>query len=125
MLFTRAFYSGYDISSINTTTDIVDGSVAIIMVSLFMFLGIYAHRLSYRLFVHPKFLEKMRLHSKTVMKINAAAAIAFILLGFVVVQNLSQANFVAWYRPENVSQTKTENSTDFSINPCQTSKINL
>ena len=69
MVFTNAFYSGYDIMSLTTTTDVVDGTVSVLMSLLYCGLGVYAHRLAYRLFVHPKFLEKMRLHSKTVMKV--------------------------------------------------------
>ncbi len=29
----------------------------------------------FRLFIHPKFLEMLRLHSKTIVKINAALII--------------------------------------------------
>ena len=58
-VFTNAFYSGYDISSVHTPTDILDGIVVVLMVTLYCGIGVYSHRLAYRLFVHPKFLEKV------------------------------------------------------------------
>ena len=70
MIVTQIWYNGYDISSDMTQTDILDGTAIIIMVSLFISLGVYAHRLAYRLFVHPKFLDMMRLHAKTVVKVS-------------------------------------------------------
>ena len=70
MIVTQIWYNGYDISSDMTQTDILDGTAIIIMVSLFISLGVYAHRLAYRLFVHPKFLDMMRLHAKTVVKVR-------------------------------------------------------
>ena len=70
MVVTQVWFNGYDISSDMTQTDILDGTAIIIMVTLFISLGIYSHRLAYRLFVHPKFLDMMRLHAKTVIKVN-------------------------------------------------------
>ena len=35
MVFTNAFYSGYDTKSLQTTTDVVDGVVSVLMVTLF------------------------------------------------------------------------------------------
>ena len=70
MIVTQIWYNGYDISSDLTQTDILDGTAIVIMVSLFISIGVYAHRLAYRLFVHPKFLDMMRLHAKTVVKVS-------------------------------------------------------
>ena len=123
MVFTNAFYSGYDIMSLTTTTDVVDGTVSVLMSVLYCGLGVYAHRLAYRLFVHPKFIEKMRLHSKTVMKVNAAL-LALVLVGaFVVVQNISMARFMAGYvevesGTNNATVPVPANVTDV-MNPCQ------
>ena len=69
MFVTQVLFNGYDIASEMTQTDILDGTALIIMITLFIGLGIYAHRLTYRLFVHPKFLDMMRLHAKTVFKV--------------------------------------------------------
>ena len=51
--------------------------------------GVYSHRLGYRLFVHPKFLDMLRLHSKTVFKLNAAFLLFLILSMFVVILNVA------------------------------------
>ena len=40
------------------------------------------------MFIHPKFLDMLRLHSKSVMKLNSALVIFFILSSFVIVLNL-------------------------------------
>lgn len=48
MIFTNAFYSGYDIMSDHSATDIVDGMVSVFVVAMYVALGVYAHRLAYR-----------------------------------------------------------------------------
>ncbi len=48
---------------------------------------------SFRLFEHPKFLEQMRLHSKTIAKINAAALLVVVLGAFMIVMNLCTINY--------------------------------
>ncbi len=51
--------------------------------------------------MHPKFVRKLRLHSKTIMKLNAAAMVFIVVLLFVVVQNLSitrQELFLLFFR---------------------------
>ncbi len=92
------------------------------MTLLFCGVGVYSHRLAYRfahkyifdnppklkhcffsarLFMHPKFVRKLRLHSKTIMKLNAAAMVFIVVLLFVVVQNLSitrQELFLLFFR---------------------------
>ena len=86
LVFTRIWFAGYDIASVHTQSDVLDGTVSIMMMILYIGLGVYSHRLAYRLFVHPKFLELMRLHSKTIIKLNAAVVLQIILVTFVVVQ---------------------------------------
>ena len=70
MFVTQALFNGYDIASEMTKTDILDGFAVILMELLYIGLGIYAHRLAYRLFMHPKFRQMMRLHAKTIFKVN-------------------------------------------------------
>ena len=124
MIFTNLFYSGYDITSIHSPTDILDGLISVIMVSLYCALGIYAHRLAYRLFVHPKFLENVRLHSKTIMKVNAALVVFLVLAGFVVVQNLIFANYLYGY-DDSVAPVTNGTEPSPRVNPCQNSKSDL
>ena len=69
MLVTQTLFNGYDIASEMSKTDVLDGTALIIIILLFSGLGIYAHRLAYRLFIHPKFLDMMRLHAKTIFKV--------------------------------------------------------
>ena len=117
MLLTKIWFSGFDIKSHMTETDILDGIVAIIMVTLFVTMGIYAQRLAHRLFEHPKILEMMRLHSKTIAKMNAAILTILVLTGFNVVLNLSTIDYSYW-TVDNLNIT-TE------VNPCQTVEIPL
>ena len=44
MFLTRTWFSGYDILSHETETDILDGISSIIIVTLFVSLGVYAQR---------------------------------------------------------------------------------
>ncbi|CAB4068200.1 unnamed protein product [Lepeophtheirus salmonis] len=72
MLIMNLWYCGYDITSEASETNIVDGIVRVMMVLQFTGIGVYAHRLSYRLFSHPKFLELMHLHSKPQILVSVA-----------------------------------------------------
>lgn len=122
LVFFNGFYEGYDISSIHSPTDLLDGTVSMIMVSLYCGVGVYAHRLAYRLFVHPKFLEKMRLHSKTIMKLNVAIILFLVVASFVLVQNAATVNLAYGFDPTFVPGLA--NQTDVSdINPCQVIQI--
>lgn len=129
-VFTNAFYSGYDISSVHTPTDILDGIVIVLMVTLYCGIGVYSHRLAYRLFVHPKFLEKVRLHSKTVMKMNAAVIVFLTIALFVIVQNLALGKYLWGYvRTGNgtwvQNLAKNGSSLETPMNPCQKVQIPL
>ena len=77
MLVTQTLFNGYDIASEMSKTDVLDGTALIIIIVLFSGLGIYAHRLAYRLFIHPKFLDMMRLHAKTIFKVCDLQLIVF------------------------------------------------
>ena len=129
-VFTNAFYSGYDITSVHTPTDILDGIVLVLMVTLYCGIGVYSHRLAYRLFVHPKFLEKVRLHSKTVMKMNAALIVFLTIALFVVVQNLALEKYL-WSHVATGNGTvvqalaKNGSNNDVPMNPCQKVQIPL
>ena len=127
MCFTNLWFCGYDIASFETETDILDGIVRVVIVIQFCGLGVYSHRLGFRIFSHPKFLELMRLHSKTIMKLNSGVLLVAINIGFVIFQNVSAAEFMQPYiKPvPNMMDPqliyKSHNGT--YINPCQKSKI--
>lgn len=76
---THTWFKVYDIVSNETKETVLTGSVSVVLVLYWCSLGIYANRLAGRLFMTPKFLESVRLHSKTVFKISAAGVM--VLLG--------------------------------------------
>jgi len=83
----------YEIQAVisnNTKSDILDGTVSVMVFGYFCGLGVYSHRLGYRLFVHPKFLDMLRLHSKSIMKINAVLLI-FLILRFTKNNNFNKS----------------------------------
>lgn len=123
MLLTRIWFSGYDIYSDDTETDILDGIVAVTLASLFAILGVYSQRLAHRIFEHPKFLEMMRLHSKTILKLNASILSVFVLAGFIVTLNLATFEYARFELFDNVTITNATKPLD--LNPCQTVKIPL
>ena len=123
MLLTRVWFSGYDIQTDTTETNILDGFVAVLMVTLFVTLGVYAQRLAHRLFDHPQIMENMRLHSKTVAKVNAALLTFICMIGFVFVVNWGTFNYTYFY-DSNFNMTNFDKKTDSAnisaYNPCQT-----
>ncbi|XP_023217565.1 uncharacterized protein LOC111619963 [Centruroides sculpturatus] len=69
----------FDILSPNTPIDIANGTVSIFLIVCWGSFGFYAKNLSARLFRHTQFLRDIRMHSRTIFKINAA--VLFFLLG--------------------------------------------
>ncbi|KAG8194648.1 hypothetical protein JTE90_003121 [Oedothorax gibbosus] len=72
----------YDILSPNTPRDIPGGSVSILLVYFWCGFGFYCKDLSSRLFLHPRFLKDIRMHTRTVFKINGALLIFIMGLCF-------------------------------------------
>jgi len=113
----------YQVSAVTsnfTKTDLLDGMVSVMVISYFCGLGVYSHRLGYRLFVHPKFLDMMRLHSKTVFKLNAAFLLFLILSMFVIILNVATVSSI-YPDQENITLNKTQDD----INPCQLAQMNV
>ena len=127
---TNAWWCLYSVMSKHTRNDILDGTVTIMVMTFFCGLGVYSHRLAYRLFVHPKFLDMLRLHSKSVMKMNAAFLLFIILCSFVTVLNVSTLSYSYGYN-YNVSLVNEDPSppTPLSnatvLNPCQQVEIQV
>jgi len=119
LFVTNAWFSGYNILSVHTKNDVLDGTVSIMVMSFFCGLGVYSHRLAYRLFVHPKFLDMLRLHSKTVFKINSALVIFVVLLSFVVALNISTSNYTYPYNYNGTGASYSEMVNLSWVNPCQ------
>ena len=108
---TNLTYSISAVISNNTTIDILDGLVSIMLISYYCGLGVYSHRLGYRLFVHPKFTDLTRLHSKTVAKLNAAILVFVMMALFIVAVNLHHAHFMYFRVPLNDTSTSSNAKT--------------
>ncbi|XP_071519181.1 uncharacterized protein [Panulirus ornatus] len=74
------WFTAYDIVSDYTKTTVIDGTISIFFCLLWGALGIYANKLAYKLFSHKKFLDMLRLHSKTILKMNASVVLFTLLL---------------------------------------------
>ena len=80
--------------------------------------------------MHPKFLDMLRLHSKSVMKLNAAFLLFIILSSFVIVLNVSTVNYSYSYN-NNASLVNEDNDPPSPLanatvlNPCQQVEIQV
>ncbi|XP_035213808.1 uncharacterized protein LOC118187657 isoform X2 [Stegodyphus dumicola] len=88
------WYVVYDILSPNTPRDIPGGSVSILLVYFWCGFGFYCKDLSSRLFLHPRFLKDIRMHTRTVFKINGALLV-FILGLFFTIANVVES--LTWF----------------------------
>ena len=93
-IITSVWYSAYDvIANHKGRSAQLEGTVTILMTTLWCALGVYANKLAYRLFGHRKFLDMLRLHSKTVFKLNAAFVVFFLWTAFIVLHNMGTFKF--------------------------------
>ncbi|XP_042884550.1 uncharacterized protein LOC122261106 isoform X2 [Penaeus japonicus] len=83
------WFTAYDIASDYTKTTVIDGTISIFFSLLWGALGVYANKLAFRLFSHKKFLDMLRLHSKTILKMNAAAVLFTVMLLFAVFNDIN------------------------------------
>lgn len=102
------WYTVYDIKSIRTNQTILTGFVSITIVTYFCTLGPYANKLAAKLFTSQKFIESVRMHSRTIFKMSSA--VILILLGIAVMSlNLYNASKIASnvYCAQNVTVSVT------------------
>lgn len=85
-----SWYVVYDIISPETPRDIPAGSVSMLLVYFWCGFGFYCKDLSSRLFLHQRFLKDIRMHARTVFKINGAL-LAFILGLFFTAANIVES----------------------------------
>ncbi|KAK4304053.1 hypothetical protein Pmani_024000 [Petrolisthes manimaculis] len=83
------WFTGYDIVSDYTKTTVIDGTADIFFTLLWGALGVYANKLAYKLFSHKKFLDMLRLHSKTILKMNASVVVFILMLLIALFSNLN------------------------------------
>lgn len=78
-----AWYTVYDIHSEYSRTTVLIGSVEIVIGFTWACMGVYAHKLAGRLFGNKNFVECVRVHSKTFLKVSTSWLT--VLLGLLVV----------------------------------------
>lgn len=80
---TGMVYEIYDIIDKNTKTSLLMGIVTMFLGFLWICMGLYSQRLTARLFSNRNFVECVRLHSRTFLKISVAGLFIFISCGIV------------------------------------------
>ena len=75
--------------------DVIDGMVMLSLTVFWCLLGLYAKNLAYRLYSSPRFLHMVRLHAKTILKVNVAFVFFLLLTSFVAVNNVQA--YRVWY----------------------------
>ncbi|XP_053639786.1 uncharacterized protein [Cherax quadricarinatus] len=88
-LLSSWWFTAYDIVSDYTKTTVIDGSLSIFFSLLWGALAVYANNLAYRLFSHKKFLDMLRLHSKTILKMNASFVLFTLMLLLAICNDLN------------------------------------
>jgi len=75
--------------------DVGDAVVKTSLTIFWCLLSLYAKNLAYRLYSSDKFLHMVRLHAKTVLKINSAFVFFLLITSFVLVNNVQE--YAVWY----------------------------
>eukprot|EP00057_Strongylocentrotus_purpuratus_P035701 XP_800625.2 PREDICTED: uncharacterized protein LOC590843 [Strongylocentrotus purpuratus] len=86
------WYTVADIVSQNTTFDSLNGTVNIIMAMGFCAVSVYANNLAFRLFTNRLFVQSVRLHTKTFLKLNSAFIIGLLGMMFIGLYNFDNFN---------------------------------
>jgi len=117
----NALFCAYDIMSEHTKSDILDAAVSVMLTSFYCGLGVYSQRLAYRLLIHPKILDMLRLHSKRVIKLNSAFLVFVLFSSFVTLFNISSINNTFKFNKNFSFPDLVTNNTKklTNINPCQ------
>ena len=87
-IITSTWYTVYDILSIRTKQTVLTGSLSIVGEIYWCTLGIYANKLASKLFSNPRFVNIVRMHSKTFFKVSAAVLLILLGLVEVIIQNI-------------------------------------
>ena len=107
ILYIMAFiwYTVYDIINIYTKQTVLTGIVAISMCVYWCSLGIYANHLAAKLFSCQKFVDSVRLHSKTIFKVSAVGIMILLALTITVINSYSSAQTFSDNNCRNISLT--------------------
>ena len=98
-----AWYTVYDIVNIYTKQTVLTGVTAIIIVLYYCTLGIYANKLAAKLFSSQKFVDSVRLHTRTIFKVSAAGLMIILTVTITVVDNYASAYHFRDEHCKNVS----------------------
>ncbi|XP_074656904.1 uncharacterized protein LOC141910086 isoform X2 [Tubulanus polymorphus] len=82
---TMTWYYVYDIITEWTSTTVITGGVQVCIVCSYCALGVYANHLAFRLFTNKMMLQSVRLHAKTIFKINSSYLVAVLGVVFIAV----------------------------------------
>ena len=80
---TCSWYVVYDIEATTTKFDVLNGSVTILMAAGFYCMTVYANGLAFKLFTNTVFRQSLRLHSKTILKVNTSVLLVVLSLLFI------------------------------------------
>ncbi|CAG0920961.1 unnamed protein product [Notodromas monacha] len=85
------WFSIFNTASQKTKDDVVDGFVSVLVSMSWVALGLYARRLAHKLLNSKLIVPLIRLHARTVFRLNAALVLAALLLAFLSLSILSAA----------------------------------
>lgn len=88
---TYTWYTIYDIANEYTKSTVLTGLAAIIIVVYWASLGVYGNRLASKLFASESFLRSVRMHSRTLFRLNAVAIMVLVSLGANILNNYDAA----------------------------------
>ena len=102
-MVTFIWYTVYDIINIYTKQTVLTGLVSIGMCIFWCSLGVYGNSLAAKLFSNQKFVDSVRLHSKTIFKISAVGLLIALTVAITVVNNYSSAKTFSDEHCQNIS----------------------
>ncbi|XP_071854738.1 uncharacterized protein [Apostichopus japonicus] len=88
LISTGVFYY-FDVNNSKTSFDALSYFITVIMAFGFFFIGLYGNKLAHKLFSNRVFVQSLRLHSRTVLKISAPILLCAVGLGFLVLFEIS------------------------------------
>ncbi|KAK2153833.1 hypothetical protein LSH36_284g03009, partial [Paralvinella palmiformis] len=100
------WYIAYDIVNEYTKQTVLTGVFSIVMVIYWASLGVYANKLAARLFSSQKFIDSVRLHSRTVFKVSAAGLMIIIAIASTILNNYTSATLYNGERCQNLTVSR-------------------
>ncbi|XP_066269296.1 uncharacterized protein [Branchiostoma lanceolatum] len=79
-----------DILDIHTSQNAIDGTILVLLTMGWISVGVYANGLAFKLFSNKHFYDSVRVHSKTIFKINAVLLIVFLCTVFGLLTNYNK-----------------------------------